>query len=467
MLGAEARLFRAALGDLLWHLAEAERFEDDWPVGIRTFDALSFGQRLSILEIVGRGLLIESEPAPDLTAVAEAALAAVYEHLRGLVAVEVDSAVEVKEDAEKWRHLIHDAALETVDPEDREDLPECDCDDRKEWDGWIELLQFHFLWDTDWDFDMVGQDASPEHSARFREMFGIAEDYYTAVAPDPEPDQIPALLLRLSQLTGEELQLRPEAVVSKPRASRLRRSPVMWSRSDVMFDVEIDFAHRFKTLMSDRGDGILLTRQLQLPFTPYEGLRLVGKDIDTDFHGQPVEAVAWDMDRKVFLIDTSTGIEGVPLEGIPAYLRFNIEVGWRLGSYAEHYAAESADETSAAPIGLTVSPKTTPEQWEEMGLSTADPKKRPEEFNLFLKALVRMMAETHNNWPTAFAIDQTGRFFEKKPDDAKLRKPWAEWNDARRRFEAMNFDEQYAWTKGLVDYPDLNVFLTELFEKTK
>jgi hypothetical protein len=118
-------------------------------------------------------------------------------------------------------------------------------------------------------------------------------------------------------------------------------------------------------------------------------------------------------------------------------------------------------------IGLTVTPTTTPEQWEEMELSASDPKKRPEEFNLFLKAMVKLMAEGHNNWPTAHAIDQTGRFFEKKPDDGKLRKPWTEWNDARRQFEAMSFDEQYAWTQGLAGYPDLNVFLTELFDKTK
>ena len=52
--GAEARLFAEALWDFI---SELEVNEGDYDVGLEVFDRLTYGQKISLLSIIGVGLL--------------------------------------------------------------------------------------------------------------------------------------------------------------------------------------------------------------------------------------------------------------------------------------------------------------------------------------------------------------------------------------------------------------------------
>ena len=196
--GAEARLFREMLAALVEDQAKAEACDDWWPIGIDVFDDLEYGQKLAMLEIVGRGLLFKDEPAPELTAVSEGTLAAVFEHLRQLIEMEIHFG-----SGGSWRSRLRPVLLQVMDADVRKRVVGVESDDLDEWGTWIETWRDHYLSDADWEHDLVGQDGSPEEVDERKKYLGIADDYYISVAPDPAPNQVPALLARLRQLTSD------------------------------------------------------------------------------------------------------------------------------------------------------------------------------------------------------------------------------------------------------------------------
>jgi hypothetical protein len=76
--GAEWELFRVGLSTL-WDEIESQ-LDDEEPglTDVKAFDRLSRPERLALLAQVGRGLHDRREPCPDLTALNEAAVAAVF-----------------------------------------------------------------------------------------------------------------------------------------------------------------------------------------------------------------------------------------------------------------------------------------------------------------------------------------------------------------------------------------------------
>lgn len=56
--GAEARLFAETLWDFV---CELQVDEGDCDVGLRAFDGLTYGQKVSVLSIIGNGLLRPDE----------------------------------------------------------------------------------------------------------------------------------------------------------------------------------------------------------------------------------------------------------------------------------------------------------------------------------------------------------------------------------------------------------------------
>jgi len=101
--GAEARLFREALGVLV----DMVREDDE---GLLQFsappvDKLQPNQKLAVLAEVGGALLQESQPMPGLTAVRKAAVGAVYEAIMLMVEMEIDQPPEGRE-SPTWRELV-------------------------------------------------------------------------------------------------------------------------------------------------------------------------------------------------------------------------------------------------------------------------------------------------------------------------------------------------------------------------
>ena len=85
--GAETRLFTEALWDFV---CELEVDEGDYDVGLEVFDRLTYGQKVSLLSIIGAGLLKSDVPMRKLTAAVESAIAAVFNYLQMVVIKEID-----------------------------------------------------------------------------------------------------------------------------------------------------------------------------------------------------------------------------------------------------------------------------------------------------------------------------------------------------------------------------------------
>jgi hypothetical protein len=186
---AEARLFAQTLWDFL---CELEVEDGDFDAGLRVFDCLTYGQKLSVLSIIANGLLKPDVPICKLTAAVESAIAAVFEYLKILVLLEIDEP-EIPSD---WRKMILAARKESG----AEDLSEEDCEDHQEWLIQVEELSYLILWDYDFEDEDLYVDMLPEESSRLKEFMRIKKDYFLEIPDDLKPKEIDTTLSELKAL---------------------------------------------------------------------------------------------------------------------------------------------------------------------------------------------------------------------------------------------------------------------------
>ncbi|MDB5299621.1 MAG: hypothetical protein JWO87_1284 [Phycisphaerales bacterium] len=186
--GAERNLFKQGMSVLVSRIDD----DDDWLVGVKVFDQLSKAEKFAILEHVASALLIEGIAAPRLTAVAEGAIAAIYAQLMSNVDFEIDSGDECDD-----RELVVGACKEC---ELTDDAPSPHSSDSDAWREIIDLLADQILWDRDWAEEWVHPDANPDDAKAVREFARIDADYYSEVAPDPNPTQLEQIRVALAKL---------------------------------------------------------------------------------------------------------------------------------------------------------------------------------------------------------------------------------------------------------------------------
>jgi len=83
--GTEAKVFAEALLNLLDEVTLCDF--DDYELGIECFDSLTYGQKISVLATIGNGLFRKDVKPVELTAVLEAGIAAVFEHLKNKIII--------------------------------------------------------------------------------------------------------------------------------------------------------------------------------------------------------------------------------------------------------------------------------------------------------------------------------------------------------------------------------------------
>ncbi len=188
--GAEASLFRECLARLVDDLFTLR--DEDFAVGVTVFDRLTRAQKVAMLAVVGEALLRRDIPMPELTAVSEATVAAVFAYLRGDVGFELDE----PDFGQYWRAKIVRACEECG----AEEFPPPDCEDPEEWDLWIGFLEDQIFWDADWDSEMGSLDCGPDEAEAGRRLFGITENYYTEIAPDPTEEDVERLHAEIQRL---------------------------------------------------------------------------------------------------------------------------------------------------------------------------------------------------------------------------------------------------------------------------
>lgn len=188
LTGAEARLIRTALAVLVDQIEmEIEGISELSDFEVPIFDRLQSRQKLALLADVGHHLLCSTGPPPQLTATNESAVAVLYKVIEEWVEMEIDNEEEIREmpgeDPFAWRRNLRDAYRECI-PDDPE-TPAETSRDVAEWGILIECLETRVLWDADYLDEDVYADQAPETGKILKDELGVADDYFTAVAPDP------------------------------------------------------------------------------------------------------------------------------------------------------------------------------------------------------------------------------------------------------------------------------------------
>ncbi|QEG39523.1 hypothetical protein [Roseimaritima ulvae] len=212
MYGAEARLLAAAIGSVLDELSGQLDADPDhldtspWQFGIAVFDDLESHQRLAVLHRVATYLLTETADTLPLNAINEGAIGVLFTEVRDQVLAEIETPSGEQPDT-TWRALAWEAFQESqpqgdateeiaagIAPLDRFD------DDVERWETLVEWLADNILWDRDYEIADCFLDVAPDKAQHRKLMLGIDDEYFTAIAPDPLPAEVPRLLSETQRL---------------------------------------------------------------------------------------------------------------------------------------------------------------------------------------------------------------------------------------------------------------------------
>ena len=187
------------------------------------------------------------------------------------------------------------------------------------------------------------------------------------------------------------------------------------------FRVELDLHLYFTPLMRQVGDGIVLTRTLDLPFPPNGKIMIGGKSIEGDCTpplGYHLADIVWDVDRQVFLTNTVMCLDGTPLAFVPMEIEMQVDNGWKIGSWRKFY-----DRTWKSPIDTNLQASKFDLEWDDEEelylLETTPSTKMPEQFNQLFSAIVRMLFMLQNNESVGYAMYKSKMYFQ----DEKNRSP--------------------------------------------
>ena len=206
--GAEAALIRATIAYVV-DIVEDDMAvpEDQWDFGVVVFDRLQPSSRLAMLAEVGSELLRDTDSCPPLTAMNEATVAALFRAIEQQIDFEIDCEGEMPTPF-YWRRMVLDALIE--DGDDLE-LPDLACRVKDEWRFLVETLSDWILWDNDFESGDYFLDSPPEHAQAMRSAFGIDNEYYQVVPPDPKEGDLHAIREALKKICQDEIDNSPRA----------------------------------------------------------------------------------------------------------------------------------------------------------------------------------------------------------------------------------------------------------------
>ena len=191
--GAEAKIFAESLLDLTQFGVSVD---GDSYTSVPVFDSLTYPQKIAVLHQVAHALFCESAPMPELTAVLEGAVGAVFGNLRMLVEEEV----QTDPDGDgPLRRLVNRACRDLA----VEEMPRPSPRSIGEWEFCVDCLHDAILWDSDYLGESIFTDLPPECSQALKQNMGVSEGYFLAVAPDPASAQVTALFAELMSLCQE------------------------------------------------------------------------------------------------------------------------------------------------------------------------------------------------------------------------------------------------------------------------
>ena len=209
--GAEAALFKAGVISIVEQIKDEANYSG-FGYSIGLFNELTWSQRLAVIQTVTTSLLNSNESAPRLSAVNEAAIAAVFEHISYQIDVEIDD----EPAGNGWRQLLLDACNEAFgvinfdadeannenQEEESQTIPSsASCERRDLWHPLVQSLADRILWDR--DFEMMDEflDEPPEKAAVLRQIMGIDDEYFATAAEDLNSlEEVGETLCRLTEV---------------------------------------------------------------------------------------------------------------------------------------------------------------------------------------------------------------------------------------------------------------------------
>jgi hypothetical protein len=150
---------------------------------------------MALLLEVGSAVLQRKAPAPKLTAVNEAAIAAVYGQIQTVINAELD--------AQPNKPIVRDLVLACLRQEFEQEgmtLPSRHSTDMEDWRFLVDACSDRILWDRDFEAGERFLDVPPEEASRLKELLRIDDDYYAAPPPDLHEDELKNCLGRLINL---------------------------------------------------------------------------------------------------------------------------------------------------------------------------------------------------------------------------------------------------------------------------
>ena len=207
LCGTEAELVRQLVARVHDEITKGMLISQPFISDVYLFDRLQPAQQLALLWEIGSALLQESRPMPELTAIREAAVSALFRFLHTLIEKEIDmSRLEGQSICETRSLAIaaqeYSLQAEGLDPWGYEGvIPDLNCQDKDEWEALVDSLADRILWDRDFDMEYLMVDEDPAIADVTKQFLGIDGDYYAHIPPDPKADELAAICEQLHRLT--------------------------------------------------------------------------------------------------------------------------------------------------------------------------------------------------------------------------------------------------------------------------
>jgi hypothetical protein len=185
LTGMRAAVFADAADRLLSALASTR---GEYATAVASFDDLTYGQKVSCLDTIVRGLLAEDLPVVEPTLSLAAAVEAVYGELRSLITTEIDH----PEVGTALRERVVAAVTETAAERgyDPAWIPDPASTDERMWFERIGRLQAEIVEDAAEDAAESVADLPGNYAREIRQILGISDEYLLTVPDDLKDEQV-------------------------------------------------------------------------------------------------------------------------------------------------------------------------------------------------------------------------------------------------------------------------------------
>ena len=217
LIGPESVLVRKSVDYLRDMITVGIDLNEPYQTEVEIFSELQPTQQLTILHEVAFALLDPDCPTPELNAIREGTVYALYREIVSLVEIEIDLSqfestpdydirTSVVSAFEQFDHFPEQWVCEFTPDILELGRPTKQCVDLEEWSRVIEFLADQVLWDRDFEFETMIVDGDPGKIDSIKNYLGIAQDYYAVPAPDVHSEdyqRIDGELIALIALTAE------------------------------------------------------------------------------------------------------------------------------------------------------------------------------------------------------------------------------------------------------------------------